>query len=149
MGDRNLDRVMNPWRYNADGTLASKASPPVQTVQATPPAGQPEVSAVDIKVRTAVLRQASGAAAQVHHSLSTDGRIADDTTAEAASSLSQKDFQLGRALKTTGELWESQMTTLVQACHKIEQNLAANAEGHQMTEDANEMRMVEIAKHFH
>jgi uncharacterized protein YukE len=142
MGDSNLDRVMNPWRYKDDGTLVSEAAP-------EPESAPPAVSAPDIKVRTAVLLKAAGAAAQVHHSLHTDGRIADDTTAEAASSLSQKDFQLGRALKTTGELWESQMTTLVQACHKIEQNLTANAEGHQMTEDSNEMRMVEISKHFH
>jgi hypothetical protein len=102
----------------------------------------------DIDVEPGVLRKGAGAAGDVFGALMKDGRLADDTTNAAASSLSQEHFQLGRSLKITGDLWYSQVTTLVQACHKIEQSLTANAQGHAMTEDGNEMRMSEISKYF-
>lgn len=102
----------------------------------------------DISVDPALLKKGSGAAEDVLVALNRDGRIADDTTNAAASSLKQEDFQLGRSLKIAGDLWYSQVTTLVQACHKIQQSLDANAQGHKMNETAGEMRMSEIAKAF-
>lgn len=102
----------------------------------------------DIDVDPALLKKGSDAAEDVLVALNKDGRLADDTTNAAASALSQENFQLGKSLKITGDLWYSQVTTLVQACHKIQQNLVANAEDHKMTETAGEMRMSEISKAF-
>ena len=51
-------------------------------------------------------------------------------------------------LKKGSDAAEDVLVALVQACHKIQQNLVANAEGHKMTETAGEMRMSEISKAF-
>jgi hypothetical protein len=139
-----LDRGLNPWRYNADGSLTPRARAQ-DAGGANAPAGG---GAGQVTVDPAILTRGSAAAGEVHGQLTTAGRVADDTTAAAASGLNQENFQLGPSLRITGELWNSQMTTLIQACHKIEQSLAANARGYRMAEDANEMRMADIARHF-
>lgn len=107
----------------------------------------PEGSA-GIEVDPAVLNKAAGAAGEVLGMLNRDGRLADDTTNAASAALSQESFQLGRSLKITGDLWYSQMTTLIQACHRIEQSLRASADGHRLNENDNEMRMADISKYF-
>jgi hypothetical protein len=80
--------------------------------------------------------------------LGKDGRLPDDTTQAAARTLSAESFELGGALKNVGETWYSQITTLYQACHKVEQSLAANAKGYRMVEDRNEMTMAQISQNF-
>ncbi|UJW31083.1 hypothetical protein L3Q67_38805 [Saccharothrix sp. AJ9571] len=100
------------------------------------------------EVNPAALKQGSGAAAEVREQLGKDGRIPDETTQTAARTLGAENFQLGTALKHTGELWYSQITTLHQACHKIEQSLAAGAGGYQLNEDKTELSMAEIAEFF-
>jgi uncharacterized protein YukE len=136
MTENGLDRRLNPDLYGATHAAGAEGAP----------AGGG--GSVDIDVDPDVLQKRSGVAGEVHRMAGTEGRLADDTTNAAAGALSAESFQLGRSLKTTGDLWYSQMTTLIQACHKIEQSLAANAKGHRLTEDKNEMRMADIAKAF-
>lgn len=138
MAETGLDRRLNPELYGAGATHAAGAG-------SAPTGGG---GSVDINVDPDVLEKRSGAAGEVYRMIGTEGRLADDTTNAAAGALSAESFQLGRSLKTAGDLWYSQITTLVQACHKIEQGLAANAKGHRLTEDKNEMRMADISKNF-
>jgi uncharacterized protein YukE len=99
-------------------------------------------------VDPAVLKTASEAAAELMDRLLKDGRIVDDSNNAAAGALSQNHFQLGRSLKKTADLWYQQMTTLIQATHKIEQALAANAGDYRLVEDKSEMSMSDISRYF-
>lgn len=99
-------------------------------------------------VDPAVLNQGSSEAGGIMDRLGKEGRIPDEDTQRAAGRLSEENFQLGGALKSVGEIWYSQITTLYQACHKAEQNLEANAKGYRMVEDENEMSMAQISQHF-
>jgi uncharacterized protein YukE len=137
MTENGLDRRLNPDLYGATHAAGAEGG-----------GGGGGGGGVDIDVDPDVLEKRSGVAGEVHRMVGTEGRLADDTTNAAAGALSAESFQLGRSLKITGDLWYSQMTTLIQACHKIEQSLAANAKGHRLTEDKNEMRMTDIAAAF-
>jgi hypothetical protein len=142
MGE-NLDRTLNPSHYDANGDPISPgggATRPMQAGGAGPSNGY--------DVDPAVLNRGSSAAAGVMDRLGKEGRLPDDTTQAAARTLSAENFELGGALKSVGETWYSQITTLYQACHKVEQNLAANAKGYRMVEDKNEMTMAQIAQNF-
>lgn len=150
MSPNSLDNALNPWRYNADGGLTPQAmAQDGATIPAGASGGGGGGSSGGMNVDPGALKNAAGAAGGLMDKLNKDGRVADDTTTAAAGALSQEKFQLGPALKNTGGLWYSQVTTLVQACHKIEQNLAATAKGDQMMEDRNEMSMKDIAKNFY
>lgn len=130
MGENTLGRRLNPWLHQAGGEVAGA-----------------DVGEL-VQVAPSALLGISAAAARIRQELGVAGRRADDTTAETAQGLTRENFDLGPALRTAADLWHSQVTTLHQACHKIEQSLAANANGHVMTEDANEMSMKDIAGRF-
>ncbi|RZS40828.1 hypothetical protein EV193_103142 [Herbihabitans rhizosphaerae] len=140
----NIDRALNPSRYDANGKPGDPA-PAGGTRPSGAGGGEP---ANGYNVDPAALTRASKAAAGMMDRLGKDGRIPDDTSQSAAGLLSGENFQLGGALKGTAETWYSQITTLHQACHKIEQSLAANAKGYRMVEDRNEMSMAQISQHF-
>lgn len=142
----NMDRVLNPSDYDGNGNHIRPASGGGSTQPAG--VGGGGEAGGGYNVNPEVLNRGSRAAAGVMDRLGKDGRIPDDTTQTAARTLSAESFQLGGALKSVGDTWYSQITTLYQACHKIEQNLAANAKGYRMVEDKNEMTMAQIAKNF-
>ena len=139
---KELDRTLNPSHYDANGDPVgpSGGTQPMQAGGGEPSNGY--------DVDPAVLNRGSSVAAGVMDRLGKDGRLPDDTTQTAARTLSAESFELGAALKTVGETWYSQITTLYQACHKVEQNLAANAKGYRMVEDKSEMTMAQIAQNF-
>ncbi|WP_253778907.1 hypothetical protein [Goodfellowiella coeruleoviolacea] len=143
----SIDQALNPWRHNGE-------RPPTGAADATAPmsagggGGGGNGGSGGITVDPAALRRGSSAAGELLDRVNKDGRLVDDANNTAASALSAENFQLGKALKNTADLWYQQVTTLAQACHKIEESLAANAEGHQLTEDANEMSMSQISQSF-
>jgi hypothetical protein len=139
----NLDRRLNPSHYDANGNPINPAPGGGVTTPMNAGGGSGQLN-----VDPAVLKRAAGNAGELSQWLNKEGRIADETTTAAANALTQEEFTLGASLKKTGELWYSQVTTLVQACHKIEQSLMAAAGQYKFVEDAEEMSMSAISQNF-
>jgi hypothetical protein len=142
MGE-NLDRTLNPSHYDAHGDPISQGGGSTRPMGA---GGAEPSNGYDVD--PAVLNQGSSAAGGVMDRLGKEGGLPEETTQAAARTLSAENFELGGALTFVGETWSSQINTLYQACHKVEQSLAANAKGYRMVEDKNEMTMAQIAKNF-
>ncbi|MGJ7909003.1 hypothetical protein ACOQFL_21280 [Actinopolyspora sp. H202] len=130
MGDSSIEQRLNPDGAGSAAGSAFSGSKP------------------DIEVDPDLLDRISASAGDVHDGLRAAGKLADESTADAGSALANEGFDLGAALRKAGAKWEGQTETLLLACEKVREGLAATADGHRLVEERNEMTIAEIAKHF-
>ncbi|MEU6294641.1 hypothetical protein [Streptomyces erythrochromogenes] len=67
---------------------------------------------------------------KLHTRLQTDGKHAATATTEAAGALTREGFASGAALLKAGNLWETQVKTLVAACANISNGLNYSLSSH-------------------
>lgn len=84
----------------------------------------------DLSVKEDHLGALGNAAYDLHTRLSTAGRTAETSTADAASLLKAADFRTGAALSTVHADWSSQVDTLLDACGVISDHLHYSAASH-------------------
>ncbi|MBP0458601.1 MULTISPECIES: hypothetical protein [Streptomyces] len=94
------------------------------------PGGSGGPSAKDLQVNQDHLGALGSAAYHLHDTLTTDGRLAEESTQTAASMLTVSSFRTGRALQTVHDNWKSQVDTLLGACALISNHLDYSASSH-------------------
>ncbi|MCX5406937.1 hypothetical protein OHA37_24070 [Streptomyces sp. NBC_00335] len=115
----------------ARSTAAANVSTRLNSVPAAPGPGG---GSSDLELDQDHIGAVGSEAYQLHTRLSTDGKHAAASTAEAAGALSRENFASGAALLKVNTRWESQLKTLVAACANISNGLNYSLSSHSKEE---------------
>ncbi|MFD5146783.1 hypothetical protein [Streptomyces sp. NPDC058401] len=112
----------------ARSTAAANVSTRLNSVPAAP--GPDGGGGADLELDQDRIGEVGSEAYELHTRLSTDGRHAAASTAEAAGALTREGFASGAALLKVNTRWESQLKTLVAACANISNGLNYSLASH-------------------
>ncbi|GAB3421759.1 hypothetical protein [Flindersiella endophytica] len=96
----------------------------------------------------AALEKAAKATREIKDKLGQYGDLADASTKQAGTLLSDQHFALGGAMAKTAETWWFQVNTLYKACASLEAALAACAKNNRAVEDQNSQRLNQLTSRF-
>ncbi|MCM2392272.1 hypothetical protein [Streptomyces albipurpureus] len=119
---------------------ASTATVSTRLNQVEPSGGGGGGGSTDLSVSQDKLGALGSAAHKLHGHLSGDGKHADASTTEAATTMTVNGFQTGAAITTVQKTWTSQLKTLLDACAHISNHLDYSSASH-----ANEEKDIETA----
>ncbi|WP_330296619.1 hypothetical protein [Streptomyces sp. NBC_00503] len=111
-------------------TAAASVSMRLNHVPAEPGGG----GGADLELNQDHIGEIGSEAYKLHARLSTDGKHANASTAEAAAALTREHFASGAALLKVNTRWESQLKTLVAACATVSNGLNYSLSSHDKEE---------------
>ncbi|HCA84113.1 MAG TPA: hypothetical protein DEQ61_00540 [Streptomyces sp.] len=111
---------------------------------------EPGTSAADLSVSSQQLKGIGHEGYELYVGLSTHGKHASKTSDSAASSLKADGFATGQALAKAVDTWNSQVSTLTDACARIQTHLEGSGEAHHEHEKdvVASLSVSKIDKHF-
>lgn len=112
-------------------TAAANVSMRLNSVPAAPGPGG---GGGDLELNQDHIGEIGSEAYKLHTRLSTDGKHANASTAEAAGALTREQFASGAALLKVNTRWESQLKTLVAACTTVSNGLNYSLSSHNKEE---------------
>ncbi|OLZ66716.1 hypothetical protein AVW11_15000 [Streptomyces amritsarensis] len=111
----------------ARATASSNAAMRLNQAPADPGGG---TGGADLAFHQDQIGAVGSEAYKLHTRLQTDGKHAATATTEAAGALTREGFASGAALLKAGNLWETQVKTLVAACANISNGLNYSLSSH-------------------